>query len=249
VVSYDENGVPIYMANEPQPGFTMQPEPGFGAVPTPFAQRGLPNEIPRQTYEAQKRAELAQGFREVAERKPTSGEVILDFDSVTGRFRTGSQGLPGATPAVLETTGKAAITGAEKMRAGQAFAMTAEEKIQWGKSLLEGMPVAQGEIVFGKLSPQQIAAKMADREWAASKVAKAREQAQAFEQIAARAKDAQARAKALADRERMMDLADMLQEGISGPRPDVSGKMQGPKTREAIRNRLRGGDKTNKLAP
>ena len=248
VVSYDENGVPIYMANEPQPGFTMPPQPGFGAVPTPFAQRGLPNEIPRQTYEAQKRAELAQGFREAAERKPTSGEVILDFDPVTGRFRTGSQGLPGATPAVLESTGKAAITGAEKMRTGQAFAMTAEEKIQWGKSLLEGMPVAQGEIVFGKLSPQQIAAKMADREWAASKVAKAREQAQAFEQIAARAKDAQARAKALADRERMMEVAELLQEGISGPRPDVSRKQQGPKTRAAKRNAL-APDNQNNLAP
>jgi hypothetical protein len=248
VVSYDENGVPIYMANEPQPGFTMPPQPGFGAVPTPFAQRGLPNEIPRQTYEAQKRAELAQGFREAAERKPTSGEVILDFDPVTGRFRTGSQGLPGATPAVLESTGKAAITGAEKMRTGQAFAMTAEEKIQWGKSLLEGMPVAQGEIVFGKLSPQQIAAKMADREWAASKVAKAREQAQAFEQIAARAKDAQARARAMADRERMMDLADMLEENMRAPRPDVSGKQQGPKTRAAKRNAL-APDNQNNLAP
>jgi len=194
-------------------------------------------------------AEAQQAAAEAAARRPASGEVILDFDPVTGRFRTGSQGLPGATPEIIESTGKAAITGAEKMRAGQSFLMTAEEKIQWGKSLLEGMPVAQGEVVFGKLSPQQIANKMADREWVASKIAKAREQAVAFEQIAARAKDERARQAAMANRERMMDLADMLDENMRAPRPDVSGKSQGPKTREAIRNRLRGGDKTNNLAP
>lgn len=247
------------------PNFVMVPE-RYGPQVTPVAPdlaRALPAPSAEATMNALRaeqqraagmsrtlgqQAEAQQAAAEAAARRPTAGEVILDFDPVTGRFRTGSQGLPGATPAILESTGKAAATGAEKMRTGQAFAMTAEEKIQWSKSLLEGMPVAQGELVFGKLSPQQIATKMADREWAASKVAKAREQAAAFEQIAARAKDAQARARAMADRERMMDLADRLQESL-GARPDVSGKQQGPKTREAIRNRLRGGDNMNNLAP
>jgi hypothetical protein len=126
--------------------------------------------------------------------------------------------------------------------------MTAEEKIQWGKSLLEGMPVAQGEVVFGKLSPQQITTKMADREWVAARITKAREQAAAFEQIAARAKDERARQSAIANRERMMDLADMLDENMRGPRPDVSGKQQGRKTLEAKRNAL-APDNQNKLAP
>jgi hypothetical protein len=225
------------------------------ALPAPSAQ-GTMNALRAEQQRAAgmsrtlgQQAEAQQAAAEAVGRRPTSGEVILDFDPVTGRFRTGSQGLPGATPEIIESTGKAAITGAEKMRAGQSFLMTAEEKIQWGKSLLEGMPVAQGEVVFGKLSPQQIANKMADREWVASKIAKAREQAVAFEQIAARAKDERARQTAMANRERMMDLADMLDENMRASRPDVSGKSQGPKTREAIRNRLRGGDKTNNLAP
>ena len=68
-------------------------------------------------------------------------------------------------------------------------------------------------------------------------VTKAREQAAAFEQIAARAKDAQARAKAIADRERMLDLADQMEEGLRAPRP-VSTGGQGPKTRAFQRNRL-----------
>jgi hypothetical protein len=249
IIGYDENGRPIYKPTERPADFTTPPQPEFGNRPTTFvAQRGLPNEVPQQIYEAQRRAELAQGFRESAERKPASGEVILDFDPVTGRFRTGSQGLPGATPEIIESTGKAAITGAEKMRAGQSFLMTAEEKIQWGKSLLEGMPVAQGEVVFGKLSPQQIANKMADREWVASKIAKAREQAVAFEQIAARAKDDRARQTAMANRERMMDLADMLDENMRAPRPDVSRKQQGRKTLDAKRNAL-APDNQNNLAP
>jgi hypothetical protein len=180
--------------------------------------------------------------------KPAGGEVILDFDPVTGRYREASQGIKGATPDIfLGSTGKAAITAAEKMRAGQQFLMTAEEKIQWGKSLLEGMPVAQGETVFGKLSPQQITTKMADREWVASRITKAREQAAAFEQIAARAQDERARQTAIAARERMMDLAEQMEEGLRTSRPDVSGKQQGPKTRAAKRNAL-APDNQNNLA-
>lgn len=249
IIGYDQEGRPIYKAEESRPGFTMpQQAPEFG--PTVFeSQRGLPNEVPRQIYEAQKRAELAQGFRETAERKPAAGEVILDFDPITGRFREASQGIKGATPDIFSgSTGKTAITAAEKMRAGQQFLMTAEEKIQWGKSLLEGMPVAQGETVFGKLSPQQITTKMADREWVASKITKAREQAAAFEQIAARAQDERARQTAIAARERMMDLAEQMEEGLRTSRPDVSGKQQGPKTRAAKRNAL-APDNQNNLAP
>ena len=67
-------------------------------------------------------------------------------------------------------------------------------------------------------------------------------------QIEARAKTEQARAKAAADRERMMDLAEMLDENMRAPRPDVSGKQQGPKTRAAKRNAL-APDNQNNLAP
>jgi hypothetical protein len=59
----------------------MPAEPGFGAVPTPFAQRGLPNPVPGQIYDAQRRADLAQGFRERGERKPTKGGIELIIDA------------------------------------------------------------------------------------------------------------------------------------------------------------------------
>ena len=80
IVGYDENDRPIYAPAPQSPSFTMPPQPSFGAAPTPFAQRSLTNEIPRQTYEAQKRAELAQGYREAAERAPTKGGIELIID-------------------------------------------------------------------------------------------------------------------------------------------------------------------------
>jgi hypothetical protein len=146
-------------------------------------------------------------------------------------------GIKGATPAVIEATNKAAATAAEKMRLGRAFDMTAEEKIQWGKSLLEGMPIAQGDAIFGKLTPQQITAKMQDRAWVDSAITKARQEAQAFDQIAERAANAQARSDAIATRERMLDLAEQLQDAL-GARPVKRGG-QGPKTRAHQRNMLR----------
>jgi hypothetical protein len=81
IVSYDANGVPIYMADEPGQGFTMPSSPSFGAAPSPYAQRALPNEIPQQIYRAQKNAELAQEFRAAAERKPAGRGTPLVFDS------------------------------------------------------------------------------------------------------------------------------------------------------------------------
>jgi hypothetical protein len=145
-------------------------------------------------------------------------------------------GVKGATPAIIEGANKAAVTAAEKMRSGRAFDMTAAEKIQWGKSMLEGMTTAQGEIIFGKLTPQQITTKMADRAFAEGAVTKARQQAQAFEDIAARAANERLRQDALVKREQMMDLADQLQETL-GARP-VSRGGQGPKTRAFQRNML-----------
>jgi len=81
IIGYDQEGRPIYKAEESRPGFTTpQQAPPFG--PTVFeSQRGLPNEVPRQIYEAQKRAEMAQGFRETAERKPARGGENLVFDA------------------------------------------------------------------------------------------------------------------------------------------------------------------------
>lgn len=244
VTVFDPRNALVMPGEQPySPNFTGVNEPVYS---TSFRQPALPNEVPKQIYQAQKNAERAQEFKAASERKPASGEVILDFDPITGKYRESSRGIKGATPDVLESTGKAAITAAEKVRAGQQFLMSAEEKIQWGKSLLEGMPIDQGEVMFGKLSPQQITNKMADREWVASKITKAREQARAFDEIAKRAADAQAKFDANVKRDQMLDLLNTLEDNLRNTRPTSAGG-QGPKTREAIRNKLLGGDNQNNL--
>ena len=236
IVGYDENDRPIYAPARqgPQQGFTMPPQPTYGAAPTPYAQRSLPNEIPRQTYEAQKRAELAQGFREAAERQPTAGEVILEFDPITGRFREASQGLKGATPETFSNFGSALQTAADKVTTGKRFDLTATEKVAWDKTKVDLAEVAPG---FKALSDKAVAEKMMDRAWVEQTAKQAREKAAAFEQIAARAKDERARQTAIANRERMMDLAEQMEDTLRAPRP-VSTGGQGPKTRAFQRNRL-----------
>lgn len=171
-----------------------------------------------------------------ATRQPTKGAIELQINPLTGVPEIAT-GIKGATPAIIESANKAAATAAEKMRLGRAFDMTAEEKIQWGKSLLEGMPIAQGDAIFGKLTPQQITAKMQDRAWVNNAITKARQEAQAFDEIAKRAADAQARSNAIATRERMLDLAEQMQDTL-GARPVKRGG-QGPKTRAHQRNMLR----------
>jgi hypothetical protein len=51
----------------------------------------------------------------------------------------------------------------------------------------------------------------------------------------------------MAQRQRMMDLADSMEEKMRVGRPDTSRKSQGPKTREAKRNAL-AGESENKNA-
>jgi hypothetical protein len=237
-----------------QPNFVMQPNqygprvttpgfaPGPAQLPAPSAQ-GTMNMLRAEDARSGQmsrtlgqQAEAQQAAVEAAARRPTSGAVELQINPLTGVPEIAT-GIKGATPAVIEATNKAAITGAEKMRAGRAFDMTAVEKVQWGKSLLEGMPIAQGETIFGKLTPQQITGKMQDRAWVDGAIAKARQEAQAFDQIATRAADARAKSAAVANRERMLDLAEQLQDAL-GSRPVQRGG-QGPKTRAFQRNMLR----------
>lgn len=228
----------------PRVGPAPTPASVINALPAPSAEstiNALRAEDARRAAVSRtlgQQAESRAAAAEAAARRPTSGEVILDFDPITGRFREASQGLKGATPDVIESANKAAISAAEKVRTGRMFDMTAAEKIQWSKSWLEGMPVEQGKIVFSKLTPEQIANKMQDRAFVEQAIKKAQQEAVAFEQIAARAADERARQTALANRERMLDLAEQMEESLRVSRPDVSGKQQGPKTRAFQRNRL-----------
>jgi hypothetical protein len=234
------------------PNFIVQPNQ-YGPQVTPSAPNML-NALPRPSAESTmgglaadraraaamsrtlgQQAEAQQAAAEAAARRPTSGAVELQINPLTGVPEI-AKGVKGATPAIIEGANKAAVTAAEKMRSGRAFDMTAAEKIQWGKSVLEGMTTAQGEAVFGKLTPQQITTKMADRAFAENAIIKARQQAQAFEDIAARANTERLRQDALIKREQMFDLAEQLQETL-GARPVKRGG-QGPKTRAFQRNML-----------
>lgn len=263
-VRYGPNAlVPYNYAQEAfvPPNFVMVPE-RYGPQVTPVAPdlaRALPAPSAEGTMaglraEQQRaagmsrtlgqQAEAQQAAAEAAARRPTSGEVILDINPLTGVPEI-STGLRGATPATFQDFGASLKTAADKATAGRMFDMTAAEKVAWNKTKVDLAEVAPG---FKALNDKAIAAKMMDREWVAATAAKAREQAAAFAQIEARAKTDQARAKAAADRERMMDLAEMLDENMRAPRPDVSGKQQGPKTRAAKRNAL-APDNQNNLAP
>jgi hypothetical protein len=118
-------------------------------------------------------------------------------------------------------------------REGQAFAMTAEEKIAWNKAKAN---LAEAAPEYAKLSDQEIVRRMTDVKISEELLVKAREKAKAFEDIAARAANDRARQAALVKREQMLDLAEQLQDAL-GSRP-VSRGGQGPKTRAFQRNRL-----------
>ena len=179
-------------------------------------------------------AEARQAAAEAAARKPAAREVILEVDPITGRIREASQGVKGATPETFRNFGADLASAANKVTEGRLFDMTATEKVAWNKTKVDLAEVVPG---MKKLDDKAIAGKMMDRQWVEDAVTKAREKASAFEQLAARAKDAQARKNALAQRERMLDVLDTLEEQLRAPRPIELGG-QGPKTRAAQRNQL-----------
>ena len=235
------------------PNFTIVPEQ-YGPRVTPVAPdltRALPAPSAEGTMNALRaedvrragisravgqEAEARTAAAEAAARKPAAGEVILELDPVTGRLREASQGIKGATPETFSNFGSALETASSKVASGKPFDLTAAEKVAWEKTRVDLAEVAPG---FQALNDKAIAAKMMDRQWISDTLQKAREKAKAFEQIAARAKDERTRQQAQANRERMMSLAEEMEQSLGRARP-VSGTTQGPKTREHIRNQLAG---------
>ena len=197
-------------------------------------------------------AEAQQAAAEAAARRPTSGEVMLEFDPVTGRFREVSQGLKGATPETFSNFGSALETASNKISAGKRFDLTAAEKVAWDKTTAD---IAKVEAGFDKLTRDEIAAKIKDRRWVAQTIRKATAQSEALakqeaalaEQLANRdnlrlmAREIDAKNKELAriqaERQSLMDLAEQMDETLRAPRP-VSTGGQGPKTRAFQRNRM-----------
>ena len=186
----------------------------------------------------------AQAAAQAPARAPTSGGLAFELDPITGKLREVSQGMKGATPDVMQNYGTSLESAVNKVSAGKAFDLTAEERIAFNKTKVD---LAQVEPGYAKLSDKQITERMMDRQWVADTVQKARQQAIAFEQIAARAESEQAKMTAMAQRQRMMDFADSMEEKMRQGRPDNTRKSQGPKTREAKRNAL-ASDNENKNA-
>jgi hypothetical protein len=179
-------------------------------------------------------AEAQQAAAEAAARRPTSGAVELQINPLTGVPEI-AKGVKGATPEVfMANTGASLQSAAAKLVAGKAFDMTLAEKAAWKATRINLSEILPG---FKALDEKAILAKMQDRAWVDGAIAKARQEAQAFDQIAARAADARAKSAAVANRERMLDLAEQLQDAL-GARPVQRGG-QGPKTRAFQRNMLR----------
>ena len=215
--------------------------PGAPQLPPPTAEQVMGAVRMGREYQygaeraAAERASAAEDAAAAASRQTATGGTLYDFDPVTGKLQPASRGVPGATPETMLDFGRDLASAAEKVSSGRRFDLSAAEKIAWDKTKVDLAEVMPG---FSKLSDKAITERMLDRQWVADTVQKAREKAAAFEQIAQRAKDDAARRQAAINRERMMDLADMMEEQMRAPRPIAT--PQGPKTREAIRNSLRG---------
>jgi hypothetical protein len=225
-----------------------------------------PEVVARLRAEDARRARMAQ----VAEaeglaaegrgRAPTSGEVLFDLDPITGQLRPASQGIRGATPETFQDYTATLRSATNKISSGQKFALDAAEKVAFDKTRVDLAEVAPG---FKALNDRAIADKMMDRNWVEDTLKAARQKDAAFAEIQSRArspelmgaraesaKNAEMLRQATEARERVKSSIDLLEEQLRQMRPDTSRKQQGPKTRAAKRNALRGDDEIlNKLVP
>jgi hypothetical protein len=232
------------------PNFVMQPGRYEGRVapdrPTGPPQLGAPSAESTLNALAQERARAAgmsrtlgqqaeaqQAAAEAAARRPTSGAVELQINPLTGAPEI-SRGIKGATPDVFQDFGASLKTATEKAAAGRMFDLTAAEKVAFEKTRIDLAEVAPG---MKALNDKAIAAKMQDRVWVQEAIVKAQEKARGFEDIANRATTDRLRQDALVKRDQLLDLLDTLESQLGKPRPIRSGA-QGPKTREAIRNKM-----------
>jgi hypothetical protein len=168
-------------------------------------------------------------------RKPASGGMLYDLDPTTGKLVAADRGVKGATPEIfMADTGANLKSASDKVASGQQFAMTAAEKVAWSKTAVDIKAVMPE---FSKLTEKQITAKMADRQWVQSALDKAKQQAEMFTQLEKRSNDRMAQSLARIQREKMMDIAEQLQDAL-GSRPSSRGYTQGDKTRKFQRGLL-----------
>jgi hypothetical protein len=225
-----------------------------------------PEVVARLRAEDARRARMAQMAEaeglaaEARSRAPTAREMILDVDPVTGKLLPASQGIRGATPETFQDYTSTLRSATNKISSGQKFALDAAEKIAFDKTRVDLAEVAPG---FKALNDRAIADKMMDRNWVQETLQRAREKDAAFAEIQTRArspelmgaraesaKNAEMLRQATEARGRVKSSIDLLEEQLRQMRPDTSRKQQGPKTRAAKRNALRGDDEIlNKLVP
>ena len=183
----------------------------------------------------QEGAEAAQRATEAGNRLPTGQGTLLDLDPITGRLRNASQGMVGATPDTILSAGYPLSSAVKKVSSGRNFALTAEEKIAWGKTRVDLADAVPG---FNKLSDKAILGKMQDRAWVADAIQKARDQAKGFAEIGRRSDDQIVSRAAAAESARMISLAESLEESLRARPVEIKNRKQGPKTRAARRNEL-----------
>jgi hypothetical protein len=193
-------------------------------------------------------------------RAPTSGEVLFDLDPITGQLRPASQGIRGATPETFQDYTATLRSATNKISSGQKFSLDAAEKVAFDKTRVDLAEVAPG---FKALNDRAIADKMMDRNWVQETLQRAREKDAAFAEIESRArspemmgaradsaKNAEILRQATEARDRVKSSIELLEDQLRQMRPDTSRKQQGPKTRAAKLNALRGDDEIiNKLVP
>jgi len=179
-------------------------------------------------------AEAQQAAAEAASRQTTRGAVELQINPLTGAPEI-STGVRGATPSTFQDFGTSLQSATNKASLGRTFDFTAAEKVAFDRTRVDLAEILPG---MKSLSDKTIATRILDREFVQDAITKARDKAIAFEQIATRAKTERSKQEAIANRERMLDLAEQMENSLRVARPDVSGKIQGPKTRAAFREGL-----------
>lgn len=243
---------PNFVFGQPAPLVDVQPVRPSGLprqleAPSPQSTiASLRSEEARRTRLAKMAEAEALAAESGAPRAPTGGGTLFDLDPISGKLRPVSQGIRGATPDTIQDYTSTLRSATAKLSSGQKFALDAAEKVAFDKTRVDLAEVVPG---FKALNDKAIAEKMMDRAWVQDALQKARQKEAAFAEIETRSKNAQDVAAARASRERMFDVAEMMEENLRQMRPDTSRKMQGPKTRAAFRNALRGDVETiNKLA-
>jgi hypothetical protein len=219
------------------------------------ASQGIRGATPEtfQDYTATLRSAIDKMSGQTSSYTPTDTRRIN-----TGRVYKSTTSEHKAGEPIYSYRNRAGETITEK--GNRAFDMTAAEKVAFDKTRVDLAEVAPG---FKALNDRAIADKMMDRNWVQETLQKARQKDAEFAEIERRArspemmgaradsaKNAEMLRQATEARDRVMSSIDLLEEQLRSLRPDTSRKQQGPKTRAAKRNALRGDDEIiNKLVP